>query len=43
MKKILIFTAVMLMLTGNASEEKVYIYCKPDMKSCIHNFRFNGG
>lgn len=39
MKKILIFTAVMLMLTGNASEEKVYIYCKPDMKSCIHNLR----
>jgi hypothetical protein len=37
MKKILIFTALMLMLTGNASEEKVYIYCKPDMKSCIHN------
>ena len=33
MKKILIFTAVMLMLTANASEEKVYIYCKPDMKS----------
>ena len=39
MKKILIFTAVMLMLTVNASEEKVYIYCKPDIKVAIHNLK----
>ena len=39
MKKILIFTAVMLMLTGNAREEKVYIYCNPDIKIAIHNLK----
>ena len=37
MKKILISISALLILSINASEDKVFIYCKPDMNTCIHN------
>ena len=37
MKKILISISALLILSINASEDKVIIYCKPDMNTCIHN------
>ena len=39
MKKILISIATLVLLTSSASEEKVLIYCKPDIKIAIHNLK----
>ena len=39
MKKILISIAALVLLTSSFSEEKVYIYCKPDIKIAIQNLK----
>jgi len=39
MKKILISIATLVLLTSSVSEEKVTIYCRPDIKIAIHNLK----
>tara|TARA_R110000765_G_C18787132_1_gene592099 strand:+ start:392 stop:682 length:291 start_codon:yes stop_codon:yes gene_type:complete len=39
MKKTIISLSLLLMMTSSAVEEKVYIYCKPDINICIHNLK----
>ena len=39
MKKILISIAALVLLTSSFLDEKVYIYCKPDIKIAIHNLQ----
>tara|TARA_R100000541_G_scaffold13351_1_gene22308 strand:+ start:20 stop:310 length:291 start_codon:yes stop_codon:yes gene_type:complete len=39
MKKILISVTALFFLTSSFIEEKVYIYCKPDIKIAIQNLK----